>query len=233
MKEALTVPSGDCGKAAFLLCRGSMEGWAAERPEWGPVEGVGTQGRREVTKGIVGLLHSSDLKKRTCRIPEKLLHTERFSASRCVFVPFSQPSDWTDSWASARPVAGRVTGRESQNQAAAHGGKRNGWTNRRICNESYQTFRLSRAALSYTVATSSNARVSISGAARKTPSMFLWYRSVTLEFFRVVNAAFLLSYNTQTLAGLKVCVVCTDLHECVHSAPHLHLKWGCQKNITL
>lgn len=54
---------------------------------WGPVEGVGAQGRRVggVTKGVVGLLHSLGLKKRTCRIPKKLLHTERFSASHCIY----------------------------------------------------------------------------------------------------------------------------------------------------
>lgn len=69
-----------------------VEVWKDEQlkePEWGPVEGVGAQGRREVTRGVVGLLHSLGLKKGTSSIPKKLLHTERFSASRCIYFPLS------------------------------------------------------------------------------------------------------------------------------------------------
>lgn len=116
------------GKQRFFFAEEAWKDEQLKEPEWGPVEGVGTQGRREVTKGVVGFLHSLDLKKRTCRIPKKLLHTERFSASCCMFLPFSQPSNSTDSWASAQPVAGRVTGCENhglnQNHAAAHQRKR-------------------------------------------------------------------------------------------------------------
>lgn len=90
MKKALTVPSGNCGKAAFLLCRGWKHGrMSSSKSLRGDLlRGLGHKGGGwggGVTKGVVGLLHSLGLKKRTCRIPKKLLHTERFSASPCIY----------------------------------------------------------------------------------------------------------------------------------------------------
>lgn len=156
-------------KQCFFFAEEAWKDEQLKEPEWRPVEGVGTQGRREVTKGVVGLLHSLDLKKRTCRIPKKLLHIERFSASCCIFLPFSQPSNSTDSWASAQPVAGRVTGCENhglnQNHAAAHRRKKRHVDEPQSC----QTFRLSIVAIRDTVATSSSAVA----LARKTQSMLL------------------------------------------------------------
>lgn len=105
-----------------------VEAWKDEQlkePEWGPVEGVGTQGRREVTKGVVGLLHSLGLMKGTCRIPKKLLHTERFSASRCIYfpLPFEQlgrqmgsgsTCGWEERWAVKETVSMRITSSKEQ-----------------------------------------------------------------------------------------------------------------------
>lgn len=105
-----------------------VEAWKDEQlkePEWGLVEGVGTQGRREVTKGVVGLLHSLGLMKGTCRIPKKLLHTERFSASRCIYfpLPFEQlgrqmgsgsTCGWEERWAVKGMVSMRITSSKEQ-----------------------------------------------------------------------------------------------------------------------
>lgn len=45
----------------------SREAWKGEQlrePEWKLVTGVGAQGRREVTEGVVGLLHRAELKEK-------------------------------------------------------------------------------------------------------------------------------------------------------------------------
>lgn len=92
-----------------------MEPWKGEQlrePEWELVKGVRAQGRRGVTEGIDGPLHSLDVKKRTCRISKRLLHIERFSASHCSSLSFTQQSNSTDSWAAAPPVAGNEMGCE-------------------------------------------------------------------------------------------------------------------------
>lgn len=53
MKKALTVPSGNCGKVVFFPLQRveARKDEQLKEPEWGPVEGAGAQGRREVTKG--------------------------------------------------------------------------------------------------------------------------------------------------------------------------------------
>lgn len=63
-----------------------------------------------------GLLHSLVLKKRSWRISKKLLHNERFSASHCIFLSFTQQNSWT----SAQPVAGNEMGCESDGMSQGH-----------------------------------------------------------------------------------------------------------------
>lgn len=85
MEEALTVPSGDCGKVEEARKDEQLKGRSGDLLR-GLVLGGG---------GHRGLFHGSDRKKRTCRTPEKLLHTERFSASP---------------WRSHSPATGRTAG---------------------------------------------------------------------------------------------------------------------------
>lgn len=110
-------------------------------PERGPVEGVGAQGRREVTKGVVGLLHSLGLMKGTCRIPKKLLHAERFSASRCIYFPLSAEQlggqlgsgstcGWEERWAVKGTVSMRITLQLIK-------GTGDGWNDQRICDNNF------------------------------------------------------------------------------------------------
>lgn len=68
--------------------------------------GDGGQEGREVTEGVVGLLHSLGLKKRTWRISKKLLHADRSSASHCISLSFTWQQSLMDSWASTQPVDG-------------------------------------------------------------------------------------------------------------------------------
>lgn len=81
-------------------------------PKWELVKGLDTHERREVMKGVFRLLHSLGLKKRTWRVPKKLLHTEWFSASHCIPLSFPQQSNSMDSWSSAQLVPLNVMGYE-------------------------------------------------------------------------------------------------------------------------
>lgn len=100
--------------------RGARKGEQLREPGWELVKGVSAQGRREITEGVDGLLHSLGLEKRTWRISKKLLHIERFSASHCIPLSFTQQSNSMDSWASAQPVAGSDMGYESDGLSPSH-----------------------------------------------------------------------------------------------------------------
>lgn len=47
-----------------LQRRGAWKGEQLREPEWELVTGVGAQGRREPTEGVVGLLHGAELKEK-------------------------------------------------------------------------------------------------------------------------------------------------------------------------
>lgn len=68
-----------------------------------------------------------------------LLHIERFSASHCISLSFTQQSNSVDSWASARPVAGNEMDCESDglspSHAAAQGRKEDETKNQRDLSE--------------------------------------------------------------------------------------------------
>lgn len=70
-----------------------------------------------------------------------LLHIERFSASHCISLSFTQQSNSVDSWASARPVAGNEMDCESDGlrprHAAAQGRKKMRRRIRGICQSGY------------------------------------------------------------------------------------------------
>ncbi len=107
------------GKHFFFTEGGAWKGEQLREPEWELVKGVSAQGR-EVTEGVDGLLHSLGLKKRTWRISKKLLHIERFSASHCISLSFTQQSNSMDIWASAQPEAGNEMGCESDGLTPCH-----------------------------------------------------------------------------------------------------------------
>lgn len=88
-------------------------------------------------EGVDGLLRSLSLKKRTWWILKKLLHIERFSASHCISLSFTEQSNSMDSWAAVHPVAGNEMNCESDGLNLSHGAaqarKDNEQKNRRIC----------------------------------------------------------------------------------------------------
>lgn len=127
----------------FFAEGGGTGGWTAlECQNGSELGGRAHKGLVKSRRALLGFYTALALKKGTCRISKKPLHTERFSASHCISLSFTQQSNSMDSWASAPPVAGNEMDCESDGLSlrcvTAQGRKEDGWKNQGICPSGYQ-----------------------------------------------------------------------------------------------